>query len=573
MLYLVLLYLLTTTVCLIWGILFYELMANVAVKRNIAVYLITGLIAITGIAQIAALFTALNLSFILLLLLATALLAIIFRKNLKPQIATLYTSFSSQKLLFFVYSLPLILTVLVINSGPTIMDDTDSYHIQMIKWLHEYGTVRGIANLHLRYGFNSSWFIAISALSPASDHINTYMMLNGLLSVWMGLYLLEKISKTINSANTNKSLHTITALVLYIVCLTCWPLLRGSAANTNYDFIATCCIIILFTETLSAKDYRLSIEWLLWPAFLFTIRIINFPLMLAGVPVIWHLLKQKQFKYVTAYCCMVLFLIVPFITRNVLLSGYAFFPVYQFDVFSVDWKVNKQLAHNIVEFIKYFNRVSLEYMPLEETRKLSFPEWIFTWFRFRSTSEKTLIAIALLSYPAFILKKLFRRDTLNKHVNWISIVLCIQLICWLLLAPDPRFAFGPLLCSIILLLSLFPASFSYTFFTKLTQGAMLAIPVCLMFYTTHKMITHANYRNYIAPLSLPVPKTQIITIDGIPCNIPDKLPNNWNARCYGTMLPCFYRIMPGLRARGKDIKAGFRQEETTQTPDDPYFWP
>jgi len=36
--------------------------------------------------------------------------------------------------------------------------DTGFYHYQLTRWLSEYGTVRGLALLHVRFGFSSSWF-------------------------------------------------------------------------------------------------------------------------------------------------------------------------------------------------------------------------------------------------------------------------------------------------------------------------------------------------------------------------------------------------------------------------------
>jgi hypothetical protein len=36
--------------------------------------------------------------------------------------------------------------------------DTGLYHYQIVRWLSEYGTVRGLALLHFRFGFSSSWF-------------------------------------------------------------------------------------------------------------------------------------------------------------------------------------------------------------------------------------------------------------------------------------------------------------------------------------------------------------------------------------------------------------------------------
>ena len=57
--------------------------------------------------------------------------------------------------------------VLTLNAGPTVMDDTDSYHIQMVKWIQEFGSVPGIANLHLRFGLIHpgylDWIVILSA--------------------------------------------------------------------------------------------------------------------------------------------------------------------------------------------------------------------------------------------------------------------------------------------------------------------------------------------------------------------------------------------------------------------------
>ena len=36
--------------------------------------------------------------------------------------------------------------------------DTGLYHYQLVRWLSEYGTVPGLALLHFRFGFTSSWF-------------------------------------------------------------------------------------------------------------------------------------------------------------------------------------------------------------------------------------------------------------------------------------------------------------------------------------------------------------------------------------------------------------------------------
>jgi hypothetical protein len=81
------------------------------------------------------------------------------------------------------------------------------------------------------------------------------------------------------------------------------------------------------------------------------------------------------------------------------------------------------------------------------------------------------------------------------------------------------------------------------------------------YYFISKAVKQQAYRNWLLPAKLPQPPTQELIIDGIKFYIPEKINNNWNARCYGTNLPCLYRIDPRLKARGKNIRSGFHLEK------------
>ena len=60
-----------------------------------------------------------------------------------------------------------VITVLIIaqcSTAPFVIDN-ETYYIQTIKWLNEYGFVRGLANLHISLGQCSGWHILQSAFS------------------------------------------------------------------------------------------------------------------------------------------------------------------------------------------------------------------------------------------------------------------------------------------------------------------------------------------------------------------------------------------------------------------------
>ena len=136
------------------------------------------------------------------------------------------------------------------------------------------------------------------------------------------------------------------------------------------------------------------------------------------------------------------------------------------------------------------------------------------------------------------------------------------LICWFIVSPDPRFVYGVLLFGIFLLACYLISiikdpgiikSLSKVFIILLVGGSG--------YYMISKPWRQKEYRNWLAPLQLPQPPVKEIVIDGITFRIPGLINNNWNARCYGTDLPCLYKIDHRLKARRKNIRSGFHLEK------------
>ncbi len=170
-------------------------------------------------------------------------------------------------------------------------------------------------------------------------------------------------------------------LIIFIATLMIWPLIRGNAATTNYDFITTVVVLVLFTDIFfsSGKEISPSIEWMIWPAYLFTVRLINFPLLLLSLIAFVFFIKQKNLKAMFLPVVYCLLLIIPFLIRNTIIAGYPFYPATYFDPAGVDWKPDPQMTERLLEYIKYYNRVSTTYFDIEQTKALG-SAWIPEWF-------------------------------------------------------------------------------------------------------------------------------------------------------------------------------------------------
>ena len=554
-----------SAICLATGCLFYSFVPTQTKEspRPIIFYAFTGLICITLITQVVVLFTPISFLVSIVTIASIIIFSLARRKKLIP----FYKTISFQiRMITAPQCLAIVavwIMILLINAGPIMMDDSESYHIQMTKWINEYGTVPGIVNLHERFGFNSSWFSSIAFFFSAGKFINSYTVLNAVISFWFSAYLIIKLISTGNNSPDGKSSVNIPLLLALVIAILCWPMIRGNASTANYDFISTAIIATLFISHINPEkegDFP-YLEWIIWPVYLFTVRVINYPLLLLSLFAIIQLLKKKEWLFATSTIFLSASLVVPFIARNVMVSGYPFYPSTSLDFFPVDWKTDPKIITELRDYIKYYNRVNVMYQEIEVTRQLSFPGWIISWFQHLFRYDKPIVIAGL---GGFLLHFVFIRRSIKTYtaaINYFVLVLFLHILSWFFVAPDPRFAHGSLLCGAILLFQM-PGKLNLLTSNKLKSSYLLIIFSLLVFsYTGMKFIKQKYYQYAINPMAIPKPSTREIKVDSIIVRIPEKVLNNWNPRCYATDLPCLYIIRSGLRMRGKTIQSGFRLDK------------
>ncbi len=560
MLYLIFCYAGITCICLWVGFLFYSFLThNWRCQKTFFHILITGLFVVTSIGQWIVLIsplTAVSLFFISCL----GFLVTFFRwKRMKETYIQCIKRIKGRNFWFFISLSCFALMILVLNAGPTLMDDTDSYHVQMIKWIQEYGSVHGIANLHLRFGFNSSWFSSIGLFSYPVSGLNSYISLNGLLSIWFCFFLLEKLYINFDFQEAIKLSNLLPGLlVLLLLCLVNWPMIRGSSCSANYDFIGTCCITVLFID-LYNENYEVPVEWLIWPAYLFTVRMMNFPLLILSLIYIVNFLKSHSLQRLLFIFLFCGFIIIPFLIRNIILSGYLFFPVYQLDFFSFDWKVDKMRLIEITNYIRNFNRINPMFQSMSVTEKLNFPNWIPAWYKYLFRFDKLILTLSIFGY---VLQFFILRKMKNRLYRVFLFTMVCQLISWFFIGPDPRFVYGPLLFGIFVAITNLPTM--KVSWVAITKYSVLLTSFLVLIYGVTKVIREDEYRNFIIPRPLPVPVVRTIVVGHIQMHIPERILNNWNPRCYDIELPCLYKLDPRLEARGDKISDGFRLKKQSK---------
>ena len=298
-----------TAFCFIWGIPAFLFLNNNKNEDSIwtrnslnslTFLFLSGLISLSMVTAWVVLWFPLNFTTLLLLTFVLSLLLLFFKKKELQNVFKSFGKFSSLTLLEILLLILIPLVLIILGSTKIINSDTGIYHIQIILWTNEYGSVPGIAYLFPRYGLGSNWFNLISSFRIPFFKQENFTYLNTTLAIWFFLWLFTNWRWHLINFHTNLSnkILSLFYLLILLFCLFDWELFRDAANSTNYDFIVTALTIII-------------ISWLIEPiltretsnpsSFLFTILCISLiPFKLSGIfillPLLFFHIYNNKFK-------------------------------------------------------------------------------------------------------------------------------------------------------------------------------------------------------------------------------------------------------------------------------------
>ncbi len=465
-------------------------------------------------------------------------------KKFRSDIQDLTKRIYDQQLFIQLVFICLFALTIVLAAGPIIRDDTESYHLQSIKWMHEYGTVNGIANLHARYGFNSTWLSLISIITPKTN-LNFYTSCNAILSLLVCSSLLHQPRR--EGELRSNSLPLNSGLVMMAFLLSIWYYWRGNSQSTNYDyfFLAFCLIGAVQSNQKLISANQLLLVFLIAPPLLFCIRPIYAPLMLLSLYSIIKLNIQNQKATLFKTSLFYGIFITMFLWRNIQISGYVLFPSTWIDITNVKWKMPKEYVTIQWEYINNYTW----------DRSLNIIDAGLKWLKGLYLYDRILVLFGIISIVFLTTRKTKLSVRIILHCS-----LFLMLTLWLFVSPEPRFISGIFFTSIFMTLSQMWPRINQLYYLKwlITICTSATLIITPLFIVIQKLTKEGNaYTNLITPAEIPSPNYNTISTDDFKVNLPDKISKNWNKRCYLTPLPCVYDSVPGVRLIGNTIKEGF----------------
>jgi hypothetical protein len=413
---------------------------------------------------------------------------------------------------------------------PTLNNDSGLYYIQFMEWINNYAVVPGLANLHDRFGFNSNWHL-LSAAFQTND-------LNALLFVLMGLGGFEAANSMITRRNMDFAVWVLLPLTFF--------LLLRFLTSTAPDLPATL-IPMVYLTYLVAERKKSSLPLLvLLIAFACTVKLLSVLHIIAILPVVAWTLARKDYRALALAVGAGLVVTVPWLTRNVIQTGYLVFPMESIDLFHFDWKVPQELAANARKMVDTHARFG-SYDLSNYGKPMA--EWFPVWIGVQSKTVLAFLGIAGINSVLMLLVSLFQLSK-KKHTDqatinlFVSLTVLFSFVFWWMSGPNPRFIYGISLFFFAYSLGALAVTFGMGKMLRMLPLLSL-IPLIWMF----RVVKHE-----------PEPKrpTDFSTMQAVDGTIFYPLGTD---KCWDYELPCSNMDRTDLEFRGESLASGFRNRE------------
>ncbi len=371
--------------------------------------------------------------------------------------------------------------------------DAQNYHIPSIRWTEEYGSVKGLGNLHSRFAFSSAYYCLQALFSFSWIYKYSLHNVNGYIWIYMFVFCLAGMWFV-----KNKRFAFSDVLRL---------LFLGRLINQGYwigipstDFIPMCFtayIFINWCDLNEAGEENDSAYGLLSIIGLIALSVklsAAFVFLLVIRP-LTGLIRDKKFLQCLKFVILSLIVTLPYLARNILSCGYLVFPVHSIDLFDPDWKMPASVIASTNTCIKLYGR-AIWYSDSYLGATKSFIQWFPVWFKTTSPAIYKYIAVTdLVLAPVVIailavclVKK--KKMTYDKAVYFTA---AAGFLAFMMSAPSARFGWIwfvtlPVLCLYTLAAPVLLKIKSLTFMRIVTAVLVMIAAVFFMNRDYREMI-------------------------------------------------------------------------------------
>jgi hypothetical protein len=455
------------------------------------------------------------------------------------------------------------------SCGPCQYYDTGLYGAGAVRWIQTYPAVPGLANLHGRLGFNSSVFLCIAALGQGVWKDLGFHLFTGFLLSALWATLLPACARCVRGTAASPAdwFHGILALPAFF-----WTTRSRIVGTLTDEPAAIVCFIaagILFQELCQAHDEDQQPAYT--PRFVLAATLFSLAVAFKESTAVFALLawclvfrgiwqssarSEKRRLHLGAALLFSNVLLLPWLARAILLSGYPFYPATILG-FPVDWRLPLSVAQYYSLGVQSWGR-NPEAL-IADTRGLSwFPMWLDHTIRNR-VSFQVPVAIALTGLGVALAFRMRSKPRRAFRWLWLLVPSLLATVFWFAASPDLRFAQFAIWTTAATLGTWAIVSLDIQARPSLTRlvlaPLLLSLIWCLISFGWKEPI-HA-LRGVQQPPPLPKPALIVRhTLSGLPIYVP-----SLGNQCWDAPLPCTPYFDESLRLRdASSLRWGFTSE-------------
>lgn len=326
--------------------------------------------------------------------------------------------------------------VFVLPSASSYIENYDTllYHAQAIRWIEEYGVVKGIGNLHSRLAFNSAFF-PLQALFSFKDIAGQSLhSMNGFVAWVMLAY-------AVCSMKFWRERRFFPSDFVRLVTLHYLDVVHYDFSSPGTDLFAQLLSLFILAEFLSCAERQeknpapASVLCILG-VFVVTLKLSCALIVLLTILPAVLLIREKKWKGIAAYLMAGIVILLPFFVRNVIISGYLIYPMEKIDLFHVAWK----MPPDVCAYERLRSKAATEGIFGIEALDAPFSVWFPYWqakqdpYILRLLCADTAACLATLAAGAITW---IRKKEAGYLVT--AFTVSASLLYWFMAAPDVRY--------------------------------------------------------------------------------------------------------------------------------------
>lgn len=298
-----------------------------------------GIMTLTVYAQGFSLFAPVGGLANTILCIIAIIFIVVWRKDFLCSIRSICAGKSGRKGQLALVMLGMVVLLFIILSCQRALHaDTDGYHAQAIRWIEEYGVVKGLGNLYHRFAYNSA-FMSLQALFSWKFLVGQSMhVMNGFICCVMFIYGIMGIIRS-NQKSLLGNLFRLLLLAFIVL-----PQSLSAMSSPNTDTLALLLVVFVlckwcdYLEQQETEAIPYAILTIL-AVFSVSVKLSAAFLILLAIKPIFQMIRERRWRTIGFFLGMGLIVILPFLCRNVLISGYLVYPYSSVDLFDVEWKM------------------------------------------------------------------------------------------------------------------------------------------------------------------------------------------------------------------------------------------